>query len=57
MRVNGKFMIGEDVPEGQGTVNDLLAECYDLMHDLRVSSDGESSQPAKSSADSWVPAR
>lgn len=36
MRVDGKFYIGSDLPEGQGGVNELLAECYDLCYDLRA---------------------
>ena len=36
MRVDGKFYIGNDLPEGQGSVNELLAECYDLCYDLRA---------------------
>jgi len=36
MRTDGKFMVGQDIPEGQGSVNSLLAECYDLIYDLRV---------------------
>ncbi|MCJ1361534.1 hypothetical protein MMC16_000634 [Acarospora aff. strigata] len=36
MRVDGKFMIGKDIPEGQGSVNSLLAECFDLIYELRV---------------------
>ena len=36
MRVDGKFMVGSDIPEGQGSVNALLAECFDLAYELRV---------------------
>ncbi|CAL5867644.1 uncharacterized protein PFLUO_LOCUS1863 [Penicillium psychrofluorescens] len=36
MRVDGKFYVGPDIPEGQGSVNALLAECYDLVWDLRA---------------------
>ncbi|KAL4781896.1 hypothetical protein BJX76DRAFT_334185 [Aspergillus varians] len=36
MRVDGKFLIGNDIPEGQGGVNALLAECYDLVWELRA---------------------
>lgn len=36
MRKDGKFMVGQDIPEGQGSVNGLLAECFDLIYDLRV---------------------
>ncbi|KAL8971379.1 MAG: hypothetical protein Q9183_001082 [Haloplaca sp. 2 TL-2023] len=41
MRVDGKFMVGSDVPEGQGSVNSLLAECFDLNYDLRVEAEDE----------------
>lgn len=36
MRVDGKFYVGNDIPEGQGSVNGLLAECYDLVYELRA---------------------
>ena len=36
MRVDSKFYIGPDIPEGQGSVNSLLAECYDLVWELRA---------------------
>ncbi|KAG0158827.1 hypothetical protein PDIDSM_6347 [Penicillium digitatum] len=36
MRVDGKFYVGPDIPEGQGSVNNLLAECYDLVWELRA---------------------
>jgi len=41
MRVDGKFMVGQDIPEGQGTVNDLLAECFELSYELRVAAEDE----------------
>lgn len=39
MRVDGKFQVGKDIPEGQGSVNDLLAECYDMAYDLRTAAE------------------
>lgn len=36
MRVDGKFYVGNDIPEGQGSINSLLAECYDLVWELRA---------------------
>ncbi|GAB1202699.1 hypothetical protein APSETT445_001320 [Aspergillus pseudonomiae] len=36
MRVDGKFYVGSDIPEGQGSVNSLLAECYDIVWELRA---------------------
>lgn len=41
MRVDGKFMVGKDIPEGQGSVNELLAECFELNYELRVSAESE----------------
>ncbi|EFQ32330.1 uncharacterized protein GLRG_07474 [Colletotrichum graminicola M1.001] len=36
MRQDGKFMVNNDIPEGQGSVSELLAECFDLNYELRV---------------------
>ena len=36
MRVDGKFLVGSDIPEGQGSVSTLLAECFNLAYELRV---------------------
>lgn len=36
MKVDGKFMVGSDIPEGQGSVNTLLEECFQLAYELRV---------------------
>ena len=40
MRKDGKFMVGQDIPEGQGSVNGLLAECFDLIYELRIEAEG-----------------
>lgn len=42
MRVDGKFLVGSDIPEGQGSVNALLAECFELNYELRVDAEGGS---------------
>jgi len=52
MRIDGKFMVGDDIPEGQGSVTDLLAECFDLNYELRLATESESN----SSADAELPA-
>lgn len=39
MRVDGKFVVGQDIPEGQAQVNELLAECYEISYKLRVDAD------------------
>lgn len=41
MRVDGKFTIGRDVPEGQGSVIGLLSECYDLAYELRTEAEDD----------------
>ena len=43
MRKDGKFMVGEEIPEGQGSVNELLAECFELSYELRVAAESEDS--------------
>ncbi|KAL8764525.1 MAG: hypothetical protein Q9209_007981 [Squamulea sp. 1 TL-2023] len=43
MRIDGKFMVGSDIPEGQGSVNSLLAECFDLNYELRVEAEDNDS--------------
>lgn len=35
MRVDGKFMVGEEIPDGQGRVTALLEECFELAYELR----------------------
>ncbi|KAK8215125.1 hypothetical protein M8818_002135 [Zalaria obscura] len=35
MKKDGKFMVGNDIPEGQGAVIALLAECFELAYELR----------------------
>ncbi|KAL1864171.1 hypothetical protein VTK73DRAFT_6106 [Phialemonium thermophilum] len=43
MRVDGKFMVGNDIPEGQGSVSELLAECFELSYELRVAAEEQQS--------------
>lgn len=45
MKVDGKFMVGEDIPEGQGSVAELLAECFDLNYELRVAAESATPTP------------
>ncbi|KAI1283933.1 hypothetical protein F5Y07DRAFT_348110 [Xylaria sp. FL0933] len=42
MRVDGKFMVGDDIPEGQGSVIELLSECFDLNYELRIAAEDAS---------------
>lgn len=51
MKVDGKFMIGEDIPDGQGAVISLMEECFELSYQLR-----EQAQEANEEAQSDVPA-
>lgn len=36
LRVDGKFMVAGSVPEGQGMLNALLSECFEICHELKV---------------------
>lgn len=53
MRVDGKFMVGDEIPDGQGSVTQLLEECFDLAYELRNdaedSSSAEETTPAETS--------
>lgn len=42
MKKDGKFMVGSDIPEGQGSVTALLAECFDIAYDLRAEAEERS---------------
>lgn len=42
MKKDGKFMIGNDIPEGQGAVTALLAECFDIAYELRTDAEDRS---------------
>lgn len=44
MRVDGKFEINKDIPEGQAAVADLLAECFELNYELRVEAETRAEQ-------------
>jgi hypothetical protein len=46
MKKDGKFMVGDDIPEGQGSVSALLSECFDLAYELRSEADSRN-EPEK----------
>lgn len=54
MRVDGKFMVGDEIPDGQGRVTQLLEECFELAYDLR--NDAEDSSSADATPQSETPA-
>jgi len=35
MRVDGKFMVGDEIPDGQAAVVQLMEDCFDLAFQLR----------------------
>lgn len=35
MRVDGKFMVGNEIPDGQAAVVQLMEDCFDLAYQLR----------------------
>ncbi|ODV84995.1 hypothetical protein CANARDRAFT_187771, partial [[Candida] arabinofermentans NRRL YB-2248] len=43
LRIDGKFMIGDQIPEGQGTLNALLAENFDILHELNLELENQES--------------
>lgn len=39
LRTDGKFIVDGQIPEGQGTLTALLAECYDICQELKIEAD------------------
>lgn len=44
MKKDGKFMVGDDIPEGQGSVSALLSECFELAYELRNDADARQAE-------------
>lgn len=44
LREDGKFIVDGQIPEGQGTLNALLAECYDICEEMKIESDERGEQ-------------
>lgn len=42
MREDGKFIVDGHIPEGQGTLNALLAECYDIVQEMKIEAEDKS---------------
>jgi len=55
MRVDGKFMVGDEIPDGQGRVIQLLEECFELAYDLRNDAADNSSAEATPSSEKAEP--
>jgi len=47
MKKDGAFRVGNDIPEGQGSVISLLAECFDLAYELRTEAEDKDESPAR----------
>jgi hypothetical protein len=37
-------MVGKEIPEGQGSVIELLSECFELNYELRVAAEQEADE-------------
>ncbi|KAL6703213.1 hypothetical protein ACN47E_010075 [Coniothyrium glycines] len=46
MRVDGKFMVGNEIPDGQGRVIQLIEECFELAYELRNDAEDNNSANA-----------
>jgi hypothetical protein len=55
MRIDGKFMVGDEIPDGQGRVIQLLEECFELAYDLRNDAEENSSADATPSSEKPEP--
>ncbi|KAF2461290.1 hypothetical protein BDY21DRAFT_278099 [Lineolata rhizophorae] len=50
MRNDGKFMVGEDIPDGQAAVTQLLEECFDMAYELRSAAEEEEEREEREDA-------
>lgn len=57
MRVDGKFMIGNDIPDGQGSVTQLLEECFQIAYELRVDAEERAAEEEANSSESETEGR
>lgn len=56
LRIDGKFFDSKgDIPEGQGTLNALLAECFDIMHELKIEAEERSERNVEEDSDEEQP--
>lgn len=46
MRQDGKFIVNGDVPEGQGSVTELLSECFDIAYEMRLEAEAQAEDSA-----------
>lgn len=46
MRQDGKFIVNGDIPEGQGSVTELLADCFDLTYEMRLEAEAQAEDSA-----------
>lgn len=56
LRTDGKFYDSDgNIPEGQGTLNALLAECFDILHEMKIEAqervESESAQHSEADQD------
>jgi hypothetical protein len=54
MRKDGKFMVGDEIPDGQGRVTQLLEECFELAYDLRNDAEEEEDSSADATPQSEI---
>lgn len=50
MKKDGKFMVGNDIPEGQASVASLLSECFEMAYELRSEADERKDQDGEPDA-------
>jgi hypothetical protein len=50
MRVDGKFMIGKDIPDGQGAVVALMEDCFELVYELKTQAEEDDEREEEEAA-------
>lgn len=44
MRVDGKFKVGGEIPEGQAALTGLMEDCFDMVYQLRYQAEEASKE-------------
>lgn len=48
LRVDGKFVVGDEIPPGQGVLNGILAECFETVYELKLDLEKEGNEAEES---------
>jgi Protein of unknown function (DUF2408) len=54
MRIDGKFMVSGEIPEGQAAVTALMEDCYEIVYQLRYQAEETSKDDQETVMDEGI---